>query len=162
MTTIHQIGRVVAKEFGLTLDDLKARSREKRYVIPRWCAMHLSVMLTDKKYIQIANVFNVDRRDVYYALEKPIDRDMLMQIWCQTPQSRLCALAITESLTPPGAREVLARVSRSTAKEIAHELGYLRDSVLSLLYYLRDLGLVRAIGRDETRNLVWVRAGWAA
>jgi chromosomal replication initiator protein len=69
--TVDFIQRCVVEEFGLSLHDLKARSRNKNIVLPRQVAMYLSRELTDLSLPEIGNFFGgKDHTTVLHSYNK--------------------------------------------------------------------------------------------
>lgn len=71
LITIDFIQRCVAEEFGVTLSDLKARSRNKNIVLSRQIAMYLSRELTDLSLLEIGEGFGgKDHTTVLHSYNK--------------------------------------------------------------------------------------------
>jgi len=69
--TVDFILRCVGEEFGITLGDLKAKSRNKSVVLPRQVAMYLSRELTDLSLPEIGNFFGgKDHTTVLHSYNK--------------------------------------------------------------------------------------------
>ena len=71
LITVDFIQRCVAEEFGISLQDLKARRRQKNIVLPRQVAMYLSRELTDLSLPEIGGFFGgKDHTTVLYSYNK--------------------------------------------------------------------------------------------
>lgn len=71
LITVDFILRCVAEEFGVTLQDLKTRRRNKNIVIPRQIAMFISRELTDLSLPEIGELFGgKDHTTVLYSYNK--------------------------------------------------------------------------------------------
>jgi chromosomal replication initiator protein len=71
LITVDFIQRCVAEEFGVSLQDLKTRRRNKTIVLPRQVAMYLSRELTDLSLPEIGNSFGgKDHTTVLYSCNK--------------------------------------------------------------------------------------------
>ena len=69
--TLSRIGRAVAKEFGVSATELRARGRVQALVLPRQCAMLLARELTGKSLARIGEFFGGrDHSTVLYACQK--------------------------------------------------------------------------------------------
>lgn len=69
--TVDFILRCVGEEFGITLGDLKAKSRNKSVVLPRQIAMYLCRELTDLSLPEIGNLFGgKDHTTVLHSYNK--------------------------------------------------------------------------------------------
>ena len=69
--TVDFIQRCVSEEFGVSLQDLKARCRNKNIVLPRQIAMYLSRTLTDLSLPEIGNFFGgKDHTTVLHSYNK--------------------------------------------------------------------------------------------
>jgi chromosomal replication initiator protein len=69
--TVDFIQRCVSEEFGVSLQDLKARRRNKNIVLPRQIAMYLSRTLTDLSLPEIGNFFGgKDHTTVLHSYNK--------------------------------------------------------------------------------------------
>lgn len=77
LITVNFIQRCVAEEFGVTLQDLKTRRRNKQVVFPRQIAMYLSRELTDLSLPEIGEAFGgKDHTTVLHSYNK-IKEDLL-------------------------------------------------------------------------------------
>ena len=71
LITVDFIQRCLAEEFGVTLQDLKSRRRNKQVVVPRQIAMYLSRELTDLSFPEIGEVFGgKDHTTVLHSYNK--------------------------------------------------------------------------------------------
>jgi chromosomal replication initiator protein len=71
LVTVDFVQRCVAEEFGLSLQDLKTRRRNKTVVLPRQIAMYLSRELTDLSFPEIGNFFSgKDHTTVLHSYNK--------------------------------------------------------------------------------------------
>ena len=71
MVTILDIQRVVGEQFGVKLEDFKAKKRTKSVAFPRQIAMYLSRELTDHSLPKIGEEFGGrDHTTVIHAHEK--------------------------------------------------------------------------------------------
>lgn len=71
LITVDFIQRCVAEEFGLTLQDLKTKRRNKNIVLPRQVAMYLSRELTELSFPEIGNFFGgKDHTTVLHSYNK--------------------------------------------------------------------------------------------
>jgi chromosomal replication initiator protein len=71
LITVDFIQRAVAEEFGVSLQDLKAKRRNKTIVLPRQIAMYLSRELTDLSLPEIGGVFGgKDHTTVLHSYNK--------------------------------------------------------------------------------------------
>jgi chromosomal replication initiator protein len=76
LITVDFIQRCVAEEFGVSLQDLKTKRRNKTIVLPRQIAMYLSRELTDFSLPEIGNFFGgKDHTTVLHSYNK-IKRDL--------------------------------------------------------------------------------------
>lgn len=71
LITVDFIQRCIAEEFGISMQDLKTKRRNKNIVIPRQIAMYLSRELTDLSLPEIGNFFGgKDHTTVLYSYNK--------------------------------------------------------------------------------------------
>ena len=71
LITVDFIQRCVAEEFGVTLQDIKMRRRNKNIVLPRQIAMYLSRELTELSLPEIGNFFGgKDHTTVLHSYNK--------------------------------------------------------------------------------------------
>ena len=71
LITVDFIQRCVAEEFGVSLHDLKTRSRHKNIVLPRQVAMYISRELTDLSLPEIGDFFGgKDHTTVLHSYNK--------------------------------------------------------------------------------------------
>ena len=72
--TIAMIQKAVADHFKLTIDDLRARSNMRQFLVPRQVAMYLCKKLTNKSYPEIARHFGGKHHTtVIHSVEKIAD-----------------------------------------------------------------------------------------
>jgi chromosomal replication initiator protein len=67
--TIDEIMRVVARAYGLEVDQLRSRSRRRQIVRPRQFAMYICRRYTDASLKDIGRAFNRDHTSVMYAID---------------------------------------------------------------------------------------------
>lgn len=71
LITVDFIQRCIAEEFGITLQDIKTKRRNKQVVFPRQIAMYLSRELTDLSLPEIGEVFGgKDHTTVLHSYNK--------------------------------------------------------------------------------------------
>ncbi|MFA4993140.1 MAG: chromosomal replication initiator protein DnaA [Candidatus Omnitrophota bacterium] len=71
LITVDFIQRCVAEEFGVSLQELKTKRRNKQVVLPRQVAMYLSRELTDLSLPEIGELFNgKDHTTVLHSYKK--------------------------------------------------------------------------------------------
>jgi chromosomal replication initiator protein len=69
--TVHAIQHAVAKEWGVTVDGLKSKTRTKALTTPRQVAMHLARELLGVQLVEIGNAFGGrDHSTVIHSLER--------------------------------------------------------------------------------------------
>jgi chromosomal replication initiator protein len=69
--TVHAIQHSVAKEWGVTVDGLKSKTRTKALTTPRQVAMHLVRELLQVQLVEIGNAFGGrDHSTVIHSLER--------------------------------------------------------------------------------------------
>lgn len=69
--TVSRIQSVVAKEYGLTRDDILSAKRTHKYIMPRHIAMYLAKEMTGKSTPEIGRRFgNRDHTSAMYAIQK--------------------------------------------------------------------------------------------
>ncbi|HZS62076.1 MAG TPA: chromosomal replication initiator protein DnaA [Gemmatimonadaceae bacterium] len=69
--TVHAIQHAVAKEWGVTVDGLKSKTRTKALTTPRQVAMHLVRELLQVQLVEIGNAFGGrDHSTVIHSLER--------------------------------------------------------------------------------------------
>jgi chromosomal replication initiator protein len=83
LITVDFIQRCVAEEFGVSLQDLKTRRRNKNIVLPRQIAMYLSRELTDLSLPEIGDFFGgKDHTTVlhsYNKIKEGVDKNELLK-----------------------------------------------------------------------------------
>lgn len=67
---IGDILRVVAAQSGLTLDEMRGPSRQRRYAYPRILAYHLSRTMTDASLTKIGREMRRDHTSVLYGVRR--------------------------------------------------------------------------------------------
>jgi chromosomal replication initiator protein len=71
LITVDFIQRAVAEEFGITVQDIKQKRRNKTIVVPRQIAMYLSRELTDLSFPEIGDFFGgKDHTTVLHSYNK--------------------------------------------------------------------------------------------
>ena len=74
--TLLAIQQAVAKEWGVTVDGLRSKTRTKNLTIPRQIAMYLTRELLSTQLVEIGNAFGGrDHSTVIHSLEK-VQQDM--------------------------------------------------------------------------------------
>lgn len=73
--TLDLIKKIIAENYGITLDDLSSKNRSKKIAYPRQIAMYLCRQMTDLSLIKIADAFNRDHSTVMHGVDK-ITNDM--------------------------------------------------------------------------------------
>lgn len=68
--TIEDIQKVVAEEYGITVEELKSKQRKERLVFPRHIAIYIAHELTDMSWTDIGEAFNKDHSTTIHACEK--------------------------------------------------------------------------------------------
>lgn len=68
--TIEDIQKVVAEEYGITVEELRSKQRKERLVFPRHIAIYIAHELTDLSWTDIGNAFNKDHSTTIHASEK--------------------------------------------------------------------------------------------
>lgn len=87
--SIARIQKAVADHYKLTVDNLRARSNVRHYLVPRQVAMYLCKRLTKKSYPEIAREFGGKHHTtVIHSVEK-IDKSMPTDADLSTAVSRL-------------------------------------------------------------------------
>jgi chromosomal replication initiator protein len=72
--TVHAIQHAVAKEWGVTVDGLKSKTRTKALTTPRQVAMHLVRELLQVQLVEIGNAFGGrDHSTVIHSLERVLE-----------------------------------------------------------------------------------------
>jgi chromosomal replication initiator protein len=72
--TVHAIQHAVAKEWGVTVDGLKSKTRTKALTTPRQVAMHLVRELLQVQLVEIGNAFGGrDHSTVIHSLERVVE-----------------------------------------------------------------------------------------
>jgi chromosomal replication initiator protein len=106
--TIFTIQQVVAKEWGVTVDGLRSKTRTKTLTIPRQIAMYLARELLATQLVEIGNAFGGrDHSTVIHSIDK-VQEAVTHDAELKSRINRLRAMLETSSLIRP-------RVERTTA-----------------------------------------------
>jgi chromosomal replication initiator protein len=76
--TGEAIRDLIGRQFRVSVDDLRSRSRKRAITFPRQVAMYLTRKHTDKSLADIGSMYNRDHSTVLYAI-KAITLDMARQ-----------------------------------------------------------------------------------
>jgi chromosomal replication initiator protein len=76
--TGESIRDLISRQFRVSIDDLRSRSRKRSVTFPRQVAMYLTRKYTDKSLSDIGTIYNRDHSTVLYAI-KTITLDMSRQ-----------------------------------------------------------------------------------
>ena len=68
--TIDRVAKIVCDHFGVSLEELKGRTRSRNLVVPRQIAMYLCREMTDHSLPDIGKAFNRDHSTVIHAHAK--------------------------------------------------------------------------------------------
>lgn len=68
--TIEMISDLIARQFKVSVDDMKSRSRKKTLTFPRQIAMYLCRKFTDDSLAEIGRAFNRDHSTVLHSIKK--------------------------------------------------------------------------------------------
>ncbi|WP_136808083.1 chromosomal replication initiator protein DnaA [Desulfosediminicola flagellatus] len=68
--TIQMISDLIAKQFKVSVDDMKSRSRKRQLTFPRQVAMYLCRKYTDDSLAEIGRAFNRDHSTVMHSIKK--------------------------------------------------------------------------------------------
>ena len=96
--SLEQIRDRVARSYGVTAEQLRGRSRQRRFVRPRQLAMYLCRRYTDASLKQIGRAFGRDHSSVIYAIDV-VERRIVEQ-----PQLRYQLEALTSRFSPGAPR----------------------------------------------------------
>lgn len=88
--TGETIRDLIGRQFRVSVDDLRSRSRKRSITFPRQMAMYLTRKYTDKSLADIGNMYNRDHSTVLYAI-KTITKDMSQQTTVREQVELLCA-----------------------------------------------------------------------
>ena len=80
----------IGKQFMVSVDDLRSRSRKRSIAFPRQVAMYLTRKFTDKSLADIGAFYNRDHSTVLHAI-KTITLDMSRQVSVREQVETLCA-----------------------------------------------------------------------
>jgi chromosomal replication initiator protein len=106
--TIFTIQQVVAKEWGVTVDGLRSKTRTKTLTIPRQIAMYLARELLATQLVEIGNAFGGrDHSTVIHSIDK-VQEAVTRDAELKNRINRLRGMLETSSLIRP-------RVERTTA-----------------------------------------------
>jgi chromosomal replication initiator protein len=106
--TIFTIQQVVAKEWGVTVDGLRSKTRTKTLTIPRQIAMYLARELLATQLVEIGNAFGGrDHSTVIHSIDK-VQEAVTHDSELKSRINRLRGMLETSSLIRP-------RVERTTA-----------------------------------------------
>jgi chromosomal replication initiator protein len=106
--TIFTIQQVVAKEWGVTVDGLRSKTRTKTLTIPRQIAMYLARELLATQLVEIGNAFGGrDHSTVIHSIDK-VQQAVTHDAELKSRINRLRGMLETSSLIRP-------RVERTTA-----------------------------------------------
>ena len=82
---IHKIKKLVAKEFGVTIEDIDSAARTKDLLIPRHTAMYLCKIIALKSYPDIGRRFGDRDHTTCLAAFRRTEKRMRAYPWlCQT------------------------------------------------------------------------------
>ncbi len=91
--TVDRIQNAIAREWGVTAEALRSKSRTKTLTIPRQAAMHLCRELLGMHLVEIGSVFgNRDHSTVIHSLERASDQIASDAIFLQRLESAKRAL----------------------------------------------------------------------
>lgn len=69
--SIDVIQKVIAKNYGITVSDLKSKKKDKKFALPRQIAMYIARIITEKTYTELGDDFGgKDHTTVMHAEEK--------------------------------------------------------------------------------------------
>lgn len=74
--TIESIIHIISFQFGLTINDIKGKSRKKNIVYPRQLAMYIARQITTFTVSEIGNVFNRDHSTVLHSIDAIEERKL--------------------------------------------------------------------------------------
>jgi chromosomal replication initiator protein len=92
--SLQEILELVARGSGVTLEELRGRSRKRCFVRPRQLAMYLCRRYTDASLKDIGNALHRDHTSVMYAIEQVERRNV------EQPQLRYELEALAAKLSP--------------------------------------------------------------
>jgi len=88
--TGESIRDLIGKQFRVSIDELRSRSRKRSVTFPRQVAMYLTRKYTNISLADIGTIYNRDHSTVLYAI-KSITKDMSRQISVREQVEMLCA-----------------------------------------------------------------------
>jgi chromosomal replication initiator protein len=88
--TGESIRDLIGRQFRVSIDDLRSRSRKRSVTFPRQMAMYLTRKYTNISLADIGNIYNRDHSTVLYAI-KAITMDMSRQASVREQVEMLCA-----------------------------------------------------------------------
>ncbi len=98
---LEDISRIVARQFGVTVGQLRSRKQSRQFVLPRQCAMFLARRLTDASLEKIGKFFGQrDHSTVIHACRQ------LARLMPQQADLRLALSQIESTLGSPAAEEL--------------------------------------------------------
>ena len=71
--TIEMISELIARQFKVSINDMRSRSRKRRLTFPRQMAMYLCRKYTDDSLAEIGRAFNRDHSTVLHSVKKVTD-----------------------------------------------------------------------------------------
>ena len=87
--TGEAIRDLIGRQFRISVDELRSRSRKRAVTFPRQLAMYLTRKYTDKSLADIGSMYNRDHSTVLYAI-KTITKDMSQQTSVREQVELLC------------------------------------------------------------------------
>jgi chromosomal replication initiator protein len=81
---------LIGRQFRVSVEDLRSRSRKRSVTFPRQIAMYLTRKYTDKSLADIGSMYNRDHSTVLYAI-KAITKDMSQRTAVREQVELLCA-----------------------------------------------------------------------
>jgi chromosomal replication initiator protein len=88
--TGESIRDLIGRQFRVSIDELRSRSRKRSVAFPRQIAMYLTRKYTNISLADIGNIYNRDHSTVLYAI-KMITKDMSRQASVREQVEMLCA-----------------------------------------------------------------------
>lgn len=67
---VDDIQRIIADEYGISVDDIKSKQRSERFAFPRQVAIYITCELTDMSLPDIGKFFNKDHSTIIHARDK--------------------------------------------------------------------------------------------
>ena len=87
--TAETIRELIGRQFQVSVEDLRSRSRKRAITFPRQVGMYLTRKYTDKSLADIGSLYNRDHSTVLYAI-KAITKDMSQQTAVREQVELLC------------------------------------------------------------------------